>query len=46
MTPENVDAIRAVTAAERGDRTGSIKLTDETLGGRMQLVPIAAPVAE
>lgn len=45
VTPENVDAIRAVTAAEReGDR--SIALTDEALGVRPELVPAAAPVAE
>lgn len=41
VTPENVDAIRAVTAAERdGDR--SIALTDGALGVRSELVPVAA----
>ena len=38
VTPENVDAIRAVTAAEQ-DPAASIALTDETLGVRRELVP-------
>lgn len=37
VTPENVDAIRAVTAAELDGAT-SIALTDETLGVRAQLI--------
>lgn len=45
VTPENVDAIRAVTAAER-DPASSIARTDETLGIRAELVsPVAAAVA-
>ncbi len=38
VTPENVDAIRAVTRAEP-DPAPSIALTDETLGIRTELVP-------
>jgi glyceraldehyde-3-phosphate dehydrogenase (NAD(P)) len=41
VTPENVDAIRAVTAAE-ADPARSIALTDETLGIRAELI---APLA-
>lgn len=44
VTPENVDAIRAVSAAEP-DGERSIALTDEALGARPELVPAAAPVA-
>ncbi|GIU94180.1 MAG: glyceraldehyde-3-phosphate dehydrogenase [Gaiellaceae bacterium] len=45
VTPENVDAIRAVTAAER-DPASSIALTDETLGIRTELIPVAATAGE
>lgn len=45
VTPENVDAIRAVTETER-DPASSIALTDETLGVRRELVAIAATAGE
>lgn len=41
VTPENVDAIRAMTAVEQ-DGERSIALTDETLGVRTELVPLGA----
>ena len=41
VTPENVDAIRAVSASE-ADAASSIALTDETLGIRKELVPLTA----
>ena len=42
VTPENVDAIRAVTATEP-DPARSLALTDETLGIRAELIaPVAA----
>lgn len=44
VTPENVDAIRAVTAAEP-DAAASIALTDETLGIRAELIGSAATAA-
>lgn len=45
VTPENVDAIRAVTATER-DAARSIALTDETLGIRGELIPPVARPAQ
>lgn len=45
VTPENVDAIRAVTGTEP-DPTRSITLTDETLGVRTELLSLAATAGE